>query len=79
MTERNLGTFIERGKPDGDPGSEEQGIDGSQVLSSYVTVTGLPWAVIVEEPVRLALADLATVTTKTTRYSFWDFCRWELR
>ena len=56
-----LNGFIERGKPDSNPGSEEQGIDGSQVLSTYAPVTGLPWAVIVEEPARLALADLASL------------------
>jgi signal transduction histidine kinase len=54
-----LSGFIEQNKADGNPGSEEQGIGGSQVLSTYAPVTGLPWAVMVEEPARLALADLA--------------------
>lgn len=53
--------FIERGMPDGNPGGEGQGIGGTPVLSTYAVVNELGWAVIVEEPVDLALADLANL------------------
>lgn len=51
--------FIERGAPDGNPGGEGQGLGRVQVLSTYAVVNQLGWAVVVEEPVQLALADLA--------------------
>jgi signal transduction histidine kinase len=44
--------------PDPAPAREEQGITGRPVLSTYAPVRGLGWAVILEEPVDAALANV---------------------
>ncbi|MBM2802929.1 MAG: Histidine kinase [Deltaproteobacteria bacterium] len=51
--------FVERSAPDGNPGADGQGIGGTQVLSTYAVINELGWAVVVEKPLELALADLA--------------------
>ncbi|HWP22803.1 MAG TPA: GAF domain-containing protein, partial [Candidatus Binatia bacterium] len=43
------------------PGQEGQGIGGDRVLSTFAPVGGLGWAVVVEEPVVVALADAKTM------------------
>ena len=53
-----LRMFFLSASADGNPAEEGAGIDGSRVLSSYAPVSGLAWAVVVEEPVQAALADL---------------------
>ena len=52
-------SFLRSATADGSPAEEGVGIDGGRVLSSYAPVAGLAWAVVVEEPVEAALADLA--------------------
>ncbi len=59
-----LRNFLQSASADGNPAEEGAGIDGSRVLSSYAPVAGLAWAVVVEEPVQAALADL----TRLYRY-----------
>ncbi|MBI2211362.1 MAG: GAF domain-containing protein [Deltaproteobacteria bacterium] len=46
------------GGSDPSPGGEDQGIAGLPVLSTFASVEGLGWAVILEEPVDVALADV---------------------
>ena len=50
-----------------EPGTRGIGLNGDDVLSTYAVVPDLGWAVIVEEPVAFALADLKTLElfTKT--------------
>ena len=50
--------FLRNRSEDGLPGEEGTGITGEPVLSAYAPVPELGWAVVVEEPVALALADL---------------------
>jgi signal transduction histidine kinase len=52
--------------PDPTPTNEAQGIMGKPVLSTYAPLRGLGWAVILEEPVDMALADM-----KVVRYFAW--------
>ncbi len=59
-----LGAFLENSALDKRSGEEIAGITGDQVLSSYALIATLGWAVVVEEPVQYALADL----TKLYRY-----------
>jgi HAMP domain-containing protein len=40
------------------PGEIGSGLNGTEVLSTYAPVPDLGWAVVVEEPVAVALADL---------------------
>ena len=49
------------------PGTRGIGLNGDDVLSTYAVVPDLGWAVIVEEPIAFALADLKTLElfTKT--------------
>jgi signal transduction histidine kinase len=44
--------------PDPTPKNDARGITGKPVLSTYAPVRGLNWAVILEEPVDMALADV---------------------
>lgn len=46
------------GGSDPSPGGEDEGITGQRVLSTFASVHGLGWAVILEEPVDVALADI---------------------
>ena len=50
--------FLSTRLPDRDPGEQGKGIKGTWVLSTYAPVPDLGWAVIVEQPVELALASL---------------------
>jgi signal transduction histidine kinase/HAMP domain-containing protein len=59
-----LRTFLQSAAADGNPAEEGAGIDGVRVLSSYAAVSGLAWAVVVEEPVKEAWAHL----TRLHRY-----------
>ncbi len=45
-------------RPDAAPASEGQGLSGEKVLVSYAPVPELGWAVILEEPVNAALANV---------------------
>jgi signal transduction histidine kinase len=47
--------------PDPTPTDEAQGIMGKPVLSTYAPLRGLGWAVILEEPLDMALADVNVV------------------
>jgi signal transduction histidine kinase len=58
--------FLSTRSEDPMPGEEGLGISGKQVLSTYAPVPELGWAVVVEEPVELALADL----DRLHRYAF---------
>src|SRR3990172_3759693 len=51
---------------DPSPGGEDQGIMGKRVLSTFAPVQSLEWAVVLEEPVDVALAELRVVE----RYAF---------
>jgi len=51
---------------DPSPGGEDQGIMGKRVLSTFAPVQSLEWAVVLEEPVDVALAELRRVE----RYAF---------
>jgi signal transduction histidine kinase len=46
---------------DPDPAEEGTGITGERALSTYAPVRGLGWAVVLTEPVDIALGDLATM------------------
>jgi signal transduction histidine kinase/putative methionine-R-sulfoxide reductase with GAF domain len=48
-------------EPDPNPAEEGIGIMGRKVLSTYAPVRGLRWAVVLTEPVDVALAALATM------------------
>jgi HAMP domain-containing protein len=50
--------FLRSRVEDTAPGEEGPGITGKQVFSTYAPVPDLDWAVVVEEPLELALADL---------------------
>ena len=51
--------FLQKPLPsDSEPGEEVPGLSGAPVLSTYAPVSGVRWAVILEEPVDEALADL---------------------
>lgn len=50
--------FLQSRAEDGAPGEEGPGIAGNEVFSTYAPVADLGWAVLVEEPLQLALADL---------------------
>jgi HAMP domain-containing protein len=50
--------FLRSRVEDTAPGEEGPGITGKQVFSTYAPVPDLGWAVVVEEPLELALADL---------------------
>lgn len=50
--------FLKSRAEDPAPGEAGLGITGQQVLSTYAPVAELGWAVMVEEPLELALADL---------------------
>lgn len=59
--------FLEsRISADPNPGHEVEGITGHSVLSTYASVPNLGWAVILEEPVDIAMAELNTMV----RYAF---------
>jgi len=47
--------------PDPSPGGEDEGILGKRVLSTFAPVRGLGWAVVLEEPVNMALAEVRKV------------------
>jgi len=47
--------------PDPTPSNDARGIMGKPVLSTYAPVRGLSWAVILEEPLDMALADVKMV------------------
>ncbi len=49
------------GAKDSSPAEEGVGIRGRRVLSTYMPVRGLGWAVVLTEPVDIALADLDTM------------------
>src|SRR5262249_20922954 len=54
--------FVERPEaPDAKAGEEGTDIMGQRVVSTYAPVRGLRWAVVVNEPVDSALADLAAM------------------
>ena len=57
--------FLRNPSRDPTPGEQSRGITGKLVLSTFAPVSELGWAVIVEEPVELALADL----TRLQRYA----------
>ena len=46
---------------DPSPGGEDKGITGKPVLSTFAPVQGLGWAVVLEEPVDVALAEVRKV------------------
>lgn len=50
--------FLQSQSADPQPAEEGPGVTGQQVLSSYAPVRDFGWAVVVEEPVKVALADL---------------------
>jgi signal transduction histidine kinase len=50
--------FLRSRSADAQPAEEGPGVTGQRVLSSYAPVAPLGWAVVVEEPVDIALADL---------------------
>jgi signal transduction histidine kinase len=50
--------FLQSQSADLQPAEEGPGVTGQQVLSSYAPVREFGWAVVVEEPVKVALADL---------------------
>jgi HAMP domain-containing protein len=51
----------DRSVPDPTPTDESDGIMGKPVLSTYAPLSGLGWAVILEEPLGVALADVKMV------------------
>src|SRR5262249_28272686 len=52
--------FLQRPtEKDPKPGEEGVGLAGQRVLSTYAPVRGLGWAVVLTEPVDVALADLS--------------------
>ncbi|HYA29141.1 MAG TPA: GAF domain-containing protein [Acidobacteriota bacterium] len=51
--------YLQKTSMDTTPAEEGPGINGSPVLSTYAPVRELGWAVVVEEPVELALANLS--------------------
>lgn len=53
-----LQPFLRNRSPDPMPGKIGKGVNGIEVLSTYAAVPDLDWAVVVEEPVESALADL---------------------
>ena len=53
-----LRPFVRNRSGDSAPGGIGRGINGVDVLSTYAAVPDLGWAVVVEEPVEVALADL---------------------
>jgi signal transduction histidine kinase len=53
--------FLQTRSGDSEPGAEAPGINGQAVLSTYAAVTDLGWAVVAEEPVGIALAELGAV------------------
>jgi signal transduction histidine kinase len=53
-----VSSFLKSGGEDPAPGQEGPGITGKPVLSTYAPVADLRWAVVVEEPLELALAGL---------------------
>jgi len=53
--------FLRELARDPTPGEQSQGITGKPVLSTFAPVSELGWAVIVEEPVELALSDITTL------------------
>jgi signal transduction histidine kinase/HAMP domain-containing protein len=55
---QKVGRFLSTHSADTSPGKEVKGISGTLVLSTYAPVQDLGWAVVVEEPVELALAGL---------------------
>ncbi len=50
--------FLRSHSQDPEPAQEGPGIAGKRVLSTYAPLSELGWAVVVEEPVEVALADL---------------------
>jgi len=56
-----IGPFLKDSATDKNPAEQSAGVTGDQVLSSYAPISTLGWAVVVEEPVQLALADLTTL------------------
>ncbi|OGQ22134.1 MAG: hypothetical protein A3C54_07305 [Deltaproteobacteria bacterium RIFCSPHIGHO2_02_FULL_60_17] len=72
----NLGALLQiqeflrsPGGSDPSPGGEDEGITGQRVLSTFAPVEGLGWAVVVEESVDLALADIR----RAERYALFLF------
>jgi signal transduction histidine kinase len=62
-----LRPFMNNRSADSAPGEIGPGLTGTEVLSTYAVVPDLGWAVVVEEPVEVALADLG----KLQRYAVW--------
>jgi len=62
-----LRPFMNNRSADSAPGEIGPGLIGIKVLSTYAVVPDLGWAVVVEEPVEVALADLG----KLQRYAVW--------
>jgi len=62
-----LRSFVRNRSEDSAPGEIGRGLTGTEVLSTYAVVPDLGWAVVVEEPVEVALADLG----KLQRYAVW--------
>lgn len=60
-----LRSFVRNRAEDSAPGEIGRGIHGVNVLSAYAAVPNLGWAVVVEEPVQVALAGLG----KLQRYA----------
>ncbi|HLN85617.1 MAG TPA: GAF domain-containing protein [Candidatus Limnocylindrales bacterium] len=53
-----IAAFLQNSAVDKSPAEQSAGITGEQVLTSYAPIPTLGWAVVVEEPVQLALVDL---------------------
>lgn len=57
--------FLGSRSADQSPGARVQGVNGGEVLSTYALIPELGWAVVVEEPVAQALADVERLSWYT--------------
>jgi len=62
-----LQPFLRNLSPDPMPGKIGKGLNGIEVLSTYAAVEDMGWAVVVEEPTDVALAELK----KLQHYAVW--------